>query len=79
MLFLFCVRTRPLLRGQATGHPSAKQQAQNQLREFVQGQARSAQPGRYQTMADMRRALLTSDAVFAAYCRTASPLRAVSS
>ena len=68
----FCFASeRGLLRGQATGDPSAKQQAQNQVGEFVQGQARSAQPGRYQTMADMRRALLTSDAVFAAYCRTA--------
>jgi hypothetical protein len=70
-VYFFCVAYYPGLQGgQADSDASAQQAAQNQVGEVLQKQARSAMPGRYQTLADVKRAMLTFDAIFAAYCRT---------
>jgi hypothetical protein len=70
-VYFFCLASYPGLRGwQASGDSNAKQEAQNQVGEILQHQARSAMPGPYHTMADVKRAMQTFDAVFATYCRT---------
>ena len=70
-IYFFCAVSYPGLHGgQANSDSTAKQEARNQVGEFVEKQVRGAMPGRYQTMADMKRAFVTFDVVFAAYCRT---------
>jgi len=64
---LFCLATSPSTRA---WQANAEQEARNRIGKFVPSGIPSAMPGRYQTMADMKRALLTADAIFAAYCRT---------
>lgn len=65
-----CVATSAGLRGgQANSDSSPEQEAHNQVGKFMQGPP-GVMPGRYQTPADMKRALQTADTIFAAYCRT---------
>jgi hypothetical protein len=67
----FCLASYPGLQGwQANGDVRAKQQAQNQVGEILQERGRSATPGPDHTLADVKRAMQTFDAVFATYCRT---------
>ncbi len=68
---LFLLGFIPCLRaGQESNDSSAQQELQKQVGKFVQGQPPGTMPGRYHTAADLKRALQTADAVFAAYCRT---------
>jgi hypothetical protein len=57
---LFCMANYPVLRA---WRASAEQEARNQIGKFAQNEIRSAMPGRYQTMAEMKRALHTADAI----------------
>jgi len=67
----WCLMGSPTLRaGQEGNDSSAKQEAQAQVGKFVQGQPPGTMAGRYHTGVELKRALQTADAVFAAYCRT---------
>lgn len=66
--FLLCAAFFSALHGQqATADSAAAQEARNQVGEIVHAQVPSALPGPYRTMADMKRAMQTYEAVFAAY------------
>ena len=66
-----CLGSIPRLRaGQESNDSSTQQESMTQVGKFVQGQPPGIMPGRYHTAVELRRALQTADAVFAAYCRT---------
>jgi hypothetical protein len=50
-----------------SGDAGADGDARNQVGRFTQGQPAGAMPGPYHTLADTKRALVTADAIFAAY------------
>jgi len=54
-------------RSQAGGDSNAAEEARNQVGRITQSQVPSAMPGPYDTLADTKRALVTADAIFAAY------------
>lgn len=67
----FCVASYPAPHSPQLGSDSsAKEEARNQVGKFVQNQVPGALPGPNHTLADTKRALVTSDAIFAAYTHT---------
>ncbi len=68
-LGFFCIAPGSGLRGQAKTETSAEQEARNQIGKFTQNQVQGAMPGPNHTLADTKHALLTADAIFAAYVK----------
>src|SRR5580700_963820 len=56
-------------RAQTSPGSSAQDQARNQVGRFTQNEIPAAMPGANHTLADTKHALITADAIFAAYVR----------
>lgn len=70
-VYFFCVAPYPGLHGsQASSDSSAKEEASKQVGKFAQNEIPSAMPGPDHSLADTKHALITSDAIFAAYTHT---------
>jgi|HubBroStandDraft_1064217.scaffolds.fasta_scaffold27614_3 hypothetical protein len=68
---VICAAAHPVLcHAQTNAGSSAQDEARNQVGKFTQNEIPGAMPGPYHTLAETKRALVTADAIFAAYVRT---------